>query len=735
LVLTHLQRKCVPPLIRTLSARQIRLFLDTYIKGDGSIEPNGRTRIYTNDQENLDALQELCALAGYGSTVYTRKDSGVHVLNIVRNRETYIQLIERKPYRGKVWCPTTRNGTFVARRRGKTFITGNTPFTNLTFDWVCPEDLREQVPVIGGKEQAFTYGELQAEMDLINRAYIEVMTEGDAKGRIFTFPIPTYNITDDFPWDDANAERLFGMTAKYGLPYFCLAEGTPVYTRAGIKPVELLTDADEVIGSDGEYKRIKGIVHTRRDARITVTTEAGRAVSCSDNHRFPTANGLKAAAALSLTDALIVDECELLFENGLRLNRTNEHGFSLYDEQDRPIRLHDLGCAPAYCRIEPKPRPVQALAPFEFQRSRFQTTLSDSVRLPADLDADICEFIGQLLGDGSLRRGRVSLANADAEVLDFFAEVLEQRFGLEPTVSQCGISKTCKTTAVASVMLTDWLEHVGLALTTCWHKRIPEIIYQRSDQEIGALLRGLFDTDGSISTRNSTSVLSLTSTIPILVQQVLELLALLSIAGRLDAQKRTLTITGERNVRLFSDRVGFRVERKQAQIRCAEIGGKAARGCRIVAHAAAADGTFGGHYRYRKEAFFRVRESSDNTLWLFCDALHKGKSQDSISKIERFPTPTPMVDIEIDSADHLFLLANDLFTHNSNFVSSDMEPNMVRSMCCRLRLDVTELLKRGNGLFGSAEQTGSLGVVTINCARLGYTHRVMRPGCCDGSMC
>jgi ribonucleoside-triphosphate reductase (formate) len=70
-----------------------------------------------------------------------------------------------------------------------------TPFTNLTFDWVCPEDLREQVPVIGGVEMPFTYGDLQAEMDMINRAYIEVMTEGDAKGRIFTFPIPTYNIT------------------------------------------------------------------------------------------------------------------------------------------------------------------------------------------------------------------------------------------------------------------------------------------------------------------------------------------------------------------------------------------------------------------------------------------------------------------------------------------------------------------------------------------------------------
>ncbi len=94
------------------------------------------------------------------------------------------------------------------------------PFTNLTFDWVCPEDLREQVPVIGGEEQAFCYGELQAEMDMINRAYIEVMTQGDAKGRVFTFPIPTYNITPDFPWESENAERLFAMTAKYGLPYF-----------------------------------------------------------------------------------------------------------------------------------------------------------------------------------------------------------------------------------------------------------------------------------------------------------------------------------------------------------------------------------------------------------------------------------------------------------------------------------------------------------------------------------
>jgi ribonucleoside-triphosphate reductase len=95
-----------------------------------------------------------------------------------------------------------------------------TPFTNLTFDWTCPEDLKTQVPTIAGREQPFAYGELQAEMDLINRAYIEVMSAGDAKGRVFTFPIPTYNITKDFDWHSPNAEALFGLTARYGLPYF-----------------------------------------------------------------------------------------------------------------------------------------------------------------------------------------------------------------------------------------------------------------------------------------------------------------------------------------------------------------------------------------------------------------------------------------------------------------------------------------------------------------------------------
>lgn len=95
-----------------------------------------------------------------------------------------------------------------------------TPFTNITLDWTVPEDLRGKHPKIGGVEENFTYGECQKEMDMVNQAFIEVMTGGDYHGRIFTFPIPTYNITKDFDWESENAKRLFEMTAKFGVPYF-----------------------------------------------------------------------------------------------------------------------------------------------------------------------------------------------------------------------------------------------------------------------------------------------------------------------------------------------------------------------------------------------------------------------------------------------------------------------------------------------------------------------------------
>lgn len=95
------------------------------------------------------------------------------------------------------------------------------PFSNITLDWTIPEDLKHIPAIVGGVEQDFTYGDCREEMDMINRAFIETMIEGDAEGRGFQYPIPTYSITKDFNWADTENNRLlFEMTAKYGTPYF-----------------------------------------------------------------------------------------------------------------------------------------------------------------------------------------------------------------------------------------------------------------------------------------------------------------------------------------------------------------------------------------------------------------------------------------------------------------------------------------------------------------------------------
>ena len=109
---------------------------------------------------------------------------------------------------------------FVFNINVPTRVGFQTPFTNITLDLKPHQLYKDQAVIIGGKPRDETYGDFQAEMDMFNKAFLEVMIEGDAKGRVFTFPIPTYNITKDFEWDNPNLNYLWEATAKYGIPYF-----------------------------------------------------------------------------------------------------------------------------------------------------------------------------------------------------------------------------------------------------------------------------------------------------------------------------------------------------------------------------------------------------------------------------------------------------------------------------------------------------------------------------------
>ncbi len=210
----------VPSVLLNMSKRQSKLFLDTYLKADGFED----CKISTTKIEILDGLQQIAVNSGYGFTVLERKPTigkkMIYVLRLIKHKETYIQRIEKVRYKGIIWCPNTDNETVIARRNGKVFITGNTPFTNITMDLTMPKMMSEEPVIIGGEFKDEVYGDFQEEMNLLNKVFADLMMEGDAKGRVFSFPIPTYNITKDFDWDNEIVDKIMDMSSKYGIPYF-----------------------------------------------------------------------------------------------------------------------------------------------------------------------------------------------------------------------------------------------------------------------------------------------------------------------------------------------------------------------------------------------------------------------------------------------------------------------------------------------------------------------------------
>lgn len=216
------QKSTIHPNFFRMNQRQARLFLKTWALFDGD---ENKMLLQCDNETIVEQIQHIAVLAGWTSHLVFKK--------LVSGKETtYVkikQIRDVKPsnryevdYDGIVWCPNTDDGTAVFMKEGNVFISGNSqaPFSNITLDWMCPSDLKDMPAIVGGEYQDFTYGDCQPEMDRVNRIFMEVMLEGDANGRGYQYPIPTYNITKEFDWEHPNCELLFSMTAKYGTPYF-----------------------------------------------------------------------------------------------------------------------------------------------------------------------------------------------------------------------------------------------------------------------------------------------------------------------------------------------------------------------------------------------------------------------------------------------------------------------------------------------------------------------------------
>ena len=214
--------KFIPQSIINCGRESAKLFLETYIKGDGY---NG-CKIMTTSAQIRDSLLHVIVNAGFGATVSVRHPDNAlskkdrYIIRMIQHKDTYIDTVEEIEYSGIIWCPNTSNETVIAKRNGKIFITGNTPFSNITLDLRVPKNMAKLPVIIGGKAQDRTYGEFQKEMNMLNKAFYEIIMEGDADQRVFTFPIPTINITKDFDWDNPAYKPMWEATAKYGINYF-----------------------------------------------------------------------------------------------------------------------------------------------------------------------------------------------------------------------------------------------------------------------------------------------------------------------------------------------------------------------------------------------------------------------------------------------------------------------------------------------------------------------------------
>lgn len=498
------------------------------------------------------------------------------------------------------------------------------PFTNLTFDLTAPPDLSQQPVIIGGRPQERKYQEFQKEMDMVNRAFGEVMLEGDARGRVFSFPIPTYNVTKDFNWDNPTLEPIFEMSAKYGIPYWAN------FVNSDMKPSDVRSmcfPATEKIFYKNEnrtprvcYSTVKGVVSNYLQA------SGRRNISLLLNGQF---FKVKKVYRLRNKKGKII---KIILKNGETLRMTDDHPAMVIEKEKLIMKKASL---------------LKKGEEIPVAKKAYQGSLGDF---------ELGRFVGLYIAEGSTtKKGCVyfSFNQKEKQLIGFVKKVAEERLVAPVRISDDPRWQTSQVWIDSRVV-------VELVKRFCKgqgarEKRLTSKLFGMShDFRRGALI-GIYQGDGyerdmEFHTTNRK-----------LRDMVAHLAASLGICYfKRTNQKNT---KGEEKFTSYVLRISTNSYSKL-------------------------------------KPYFSSLKSAPSTI--FKEYKHFWGIK--INKIERLDYHQHVYDFEIEGDKHLFQMANGIITHN----------------CCRLRLRLTELEKRGGGLFGANALTGSIGVVTLNMARIGY---------------
>lgn len=648
----------IPDFISRLSPRQIKLFVDTYAMGDGSGNPSEakQSHIYTKDKETKDRIQALCSLCGYGTTNRCQEHNGVWEISLIRHDVASITNLEKVPYRGKVWCPTSKNGTFIARRKGKVFITGNTLFTNITLDWTVPEPMKGEHVVVGGEIMDRTYEDYQEEMDMINRALIEVMLEGDMNGRPFTFPIPTYNVTPEFPWDSENSRLLFEMTAKYGLPYF------QNFVNSDLNPEDVRSmcclTGDTKIISKGDrgisYRSIRDIRNTK-DPKVLI------------EGRFEPAEWIELES-----DEIV----KVRLANNLEIKMTPEHLCITKDGIKRADELTEEDWMPF------------SLRGYEGEGG----------------SPELGRFIGLFVAEGSFNDNGIvfSLSPEEDGLTRFIKDFASKYYGANSSSEEVkqGVGNGARVVRIFSKPLM-YLVRSFIGGRRAHKKHLKSKVFGMSREFREGFWKGWREGDNTSRGRICTSS-------EILAEDAVALISSLgSVAGKYtDKRGSAEGKLGNRNLYMvrpysFGSSNESRIPSDRKLKKARELREKGLSYRKIAEKVGLSSTTV---HRWLNEKV--VSESGKRTFYKDVYELDEDRERVwiKIKKISEEERNNKVYDFSMNTDGHVFQLANGLITHNCRLQLDKRE--LMRNMT--------------GGLFGSGEKTGSLGVVTINMPQIGY---------------
>jgi ribonucleoside-triphosphate reductase len=559
----------------------------------------------------------------------------------------------------------------------------NTPFTNITLDLKPSPVYKDQPVVIGGKLQNKTYGEFQEEMNMINKAFFEVMQEGDAKGRVFTFPIPTYNITKDFDWNNEILDGLWEMTGKYGIPYFAN------FINSDMKPEDVRSmclDANQeiLIRNSKKIKRlsIKEVVESYKDGEFdeegwAECRKEGNLEVLSLNPQTLKMEWVPVKRFLKIKDDKAV---EVITEDGKISLFSLKHPVSVYTPEGIKMKFaKDLQKGDYLLTLK---RANENIFSNEYQK------IEDLV-----LNEDLAKILGYFVADGNYlfenkkgsthfgkpRGMQFTFKTGDQKNLEEIKHLIKKLFNATTHEKQDPRYNTYYL-YIYNAEIARKIYNAGFKK----YGRLPQILFNSPKSVIESFLEFYFKGDG-YEKRKEIHLNDL--------ELSRDLVLLFSLVGRPVTYKLR-----KRSQKIYLQHSKSKIKKGSSWLNNPILAERAP-GWMAVSTARVP-----GLRKSRMVGFDTLEKYNAHTE----ESLKIKNSDIYLVRVEeikilRYEELKEFYDIELER--------NHLFVHSLGQISFN---------CCRLRLDTRHLQKKGGGLFGANPLTGSIGVVTINLPRIGY---------------